>query len=576
MNVAFIPARGGSKSIPLKNIKHICGHPLVYWTVKAACECRYIDVVYVATDSEKIRNIVENFNFQKIKVIDRSVESATDTASTEFAMLEFAEKYQFDNIVLIQATSPLLKASDLERGFEALKEKGTDSVFSVVQHKRFHWDNNKDGYAHPTNYDIFHRPRRQEFNGDFVENGAFYITSKTALLQSKNRISGNIKAVEMSEDTFFEIDEPSDWVIIEALMKKNGLGAFSPKIFLTDCDGCLTDGGMYYSEKGDELKKFNTRDGMGFALLKQKGIITGIITGENVELNRKRAEKLQLDIFESGCKDKLAEILRICKERNIDISDVCYVGDDINDIEALEAVGYSCCPADASPEVKTIVKYISKHKGGCGAVRDCIDNYILKLGKQCSQESSSQESPKNTTTESVETPFPSASLLLDCVRDEYEKERDRMQNLDNKASWLMYAILVIMTIFVPVIPFSKFQHIFTQGADWQRGIIYIFSIPLIASLVLLMLAFRRLYQTYSPKTIFRFDIKNATNPDCQVLSQNDMEIALCAHYRDAIKENIKTNNKKAEGIHVGLQLAFWGFFTLAIIAVILVICIGGA
>lgn len=133
-----------------------------------------------------------------------------------------------------------------------------------------------------------------------------------------------------------------------------------------------------------------------------------------------------------------------------------------------------------------------------------------------------------------------------------------------------------MTIFVPVIPFSKFQNIFTKGADWQRGIIYILSIPLITSFVLFMLAFRRLYQTYSPKTIFRFDIKNATNPAFQVLSQNDMEIALCAHYRDAIEENIRTNNKKAEGIHAGLKLAFWGFFTLAIIAVILVICIGEA
>lgn len=90
----------------------------------------------------------------------------------------------------------------------------------------------------------------------------------------------------MNEDSFFEIDEPSDWVIIEALMKKNGntvpVDRPEIKMFLTDCDGCLTDGGMYYSEQGDELKKFNTRDGMGFALLRQRGIITGIITSESM------------------------------------------------------------------------------------------------------------------------------------------------------------------------------------------------------------------------------------------------------------------------------------------------------
>ena len=213
MNVAFIPVRGGSKSIPLKNIKSICGKPLVYWTVKAACGCKYIDKVYVATDSDKIRETVEGFKagiesewFSKAVVIGRSAESASDTASTELAMLEFAGIYDFDNIVLVQATSPLLQASDLEKGFEAFQTSGTDSVLSVVRQKRFHWGNDENGYAHPTNYDVFHRPRRQVFDGYLVENGAFYISSKAGLLKYQNRVSGNIKAVEMNEDTFFEID----------------------------------------------------------------------------------------------------------------------------------------------------------------------------------------------------------------------------------------------------------------------------------------------------------------------------------------------------------------------------------
>ena len=355
MNVAFIPVRGGSKSIPLKNIKPICGKPLVYWTVKAASGCKFIDKVYVATDSDRIKETVESFKigieeklFSKVEVIDRSAESASDTASTEFAMLEFANNHSFDNIVLIQATSPLLQASDLDRGFDVFGEKGTDSVLSVVRQKRFHWDNDENGYVYPTNYDVFHRPRRQEFDGYLVENGAFYICSKDALIKSQNRVSGNIKAVEMNEDSFFEIDEPSDWVIIEALMKKNGIS--SPleipeiKMFLTDCDGCLTDGGMYYSEHGDELKKFKTRDGMGFALLRDKGILTGIITSESVDLNRRRAEKLKLDILESGCKDKVSTIKKICRERSINLSNVCYIGDDINDVEAIKSVGFGCAP----------------------------------------------------------------------------------------------------------------------------------------------------------------------------------------------------------------------------------------
>lgn len=384
MNVAFIPVRGGSKSIPLKNIKPISGRPLVYWTIKAACGCKYIDKVYVATDSDKIKETVESFKtgsgtelFAKVEVIGRSPESAADTASTELAMLEFAGNYEFDNIVLVQATSPLLKSMDLDCGFEAFNEEGTDSVLSVVPQKRFHWANDEHGFIHPTNYDVFHRPRRQEFDGYLVENGAFYITSRTDLIKYQNRVSGNIKAVEMNGDTFFEIDEPSDWVIIEALMKKNGITAPDEmpeiKMFLTDCDGCLTDGGMYYSEHGDELKKFNTRDGMGFALLRQKGIITGIITSESADLNHRRAEKLKLDILESGCKDKVSEVKRICVEKGVDLANVCYIGDDINDLEVIKMVGFGCCPADAMPQVKEIAKYVTKVRGGEGVIREVVE-----------------------------------------------------------------------------------------------------------------------------------------------------------------------------------------------------------
>lgn len=387
MNVAFIPVRGGSKSIPLKNIKLISGKPLVYWTTKAACNCKYIDKVYVSTDSDIISETVNSFIiglernlFNKVEVIHRSTESASDFASTEFAMLEFAEKFEFDNIVLIQATSPLLQASDLDRGFEVYHTEGTDSVLSVVRQKRFHWANDEYGYAHPTNYDVFNRPRRQEFEGYLVENGAFYITSKADLIRSQNRVSGNIRVVEMNEDTFLEIDEPSDWLIIEALMKKNGIIASMEipqiKLFLTDCDGCLTDGGMYYSEHGDELKKFNTKDGMGFALLKKKGILTGMVTSESVALNRRRAEKLKLDIVETGCKEKFATIKRICAERAISIQNVCYIGDDINDVETIKNVGYGCCPADAIPEVKLVAKYITTAKGGEGAVREVVEHII--------------------------------------------------------------------------------------------------------------------------------------------------------------------------------------------------------
>ncbi len=389
MNVALIPIRGGSKSIPLKNIKLINGKPLIYWTLKAACLCDCIDKVYVSTDSDLIKetvlSLIENEKtvLSKASVISRSNESCTDTASTELVMMEFANNYTFDNIVLIQATSPLLSCEDLNGGFELLKTSDTDSVLSVVKQYRFLWQKSNSGLVTPINYDVYKRPRRQDFDGFLLENGAFYITSKEALLRTQNRVSGNIKAYAMCEESAFEIDEPDDWLIVETLLRKKQETArlkFNDiKMFLTDCDGCLTDAGMYYSENGDELKKFNTKDGMGFALLRKKGILTGIITAEAVELNKRRAKKLNLDIFIDGCKNKIEAVNNLSKQYQIPLSNIAYIGDDINDIEVLSAVGLACCPKDAIKSVKNVAHIITNTKGGEGVIREVVDKYILNL-----------------------------------------------------------------------------------------------------------------------------------------------------------------------------------------------------
>jgi len=379
--VAFIPVRGGSKSIPLKNIKPICGKPLVYWTAVAANDCEAIDEVYVATDSDRIRETVESFSLSKVRVIGRSPESASDTASTEFAMLEFARQYDFDTMVLVQATSPLLRADDLNQGMQIYSKPDVDSVLSVVKDKRFYWEEGPSGVK-PINYDVYNRPRRQEFDGCYLENGSFYITSRERLLQSQNRVSGTIAACVMPEITSFEIDEPSDWVIIEHLLKRviqdeeKALDFSCVKMLLTDCDGCLTDAGMYYSENGDELKKFNTRDGAGFALLRGVGIKVGIITSEDRALNQRRAQKLKLDYLIQGCTDKASAITTICEQTGIDSSEVCYVGDDMNDVPALKLAGIPCCPADAIEKVKQIACYVTNAKGGEGVIREIAEQIL--------------------------------------------------------------------------------------------------------------------------------------------------------------------------------------------------------
>ena len=145
------------------------------------------------------------------------------------------------------------------------------------------------------------------------------------------------------------------------------------KMFITDVDGVLTDGGMYYSEKGEVLKKFNTRDGMGIEILVKNRIVPVILTKENSDIVLKRAEKLKIKEVYIGVEDKLEKAEAVIKKYNLCFDEVVYIGDDINDIPLLEKVGFSCCPFDAVEEVKKIVNHVCKAKGGEGAVREVVD-----------------------------------------------------------------------------------------------------------------------------------------------------------------------------------------------------------
>lgn len=383
--VAFIPVRGGSKSIPLKNIKPINNRPLIYWTLDAAVDCNEIDTVIVSTDSQEIKNVVDRYESSKVRVVSRSEDVSTDTASTESVMIEFARNYDFDNIVLIQATSPLLTSGDIANGIRKFLKDNIDSVLSVVRQKRFIWEDKTD-IVSAINYDPFNRPRRQEFEGYLVENGAFYITTRENLLSTGCRISGNIGVVEMSEETYFEIDEPSDWTIVEGFLKKktamksNFKNVKGIKCVLTDSDGVLTDGGMYYSENGDELKKFNTKDGMGFKMLNEAGIITGIITGEDIDLVRRRAKKMKVDEVYLGIQDKMKILNEICSKYDLNYEEIAYIGDDINDLEVIKTVGLGCTVRDGMQCVKDIAKVITKAKGGQGAVREIVEMILETRG----------------------------------------------------------------------------------------------------------------------------------------------------------------------------------------------------
>ncbi len=145
------------------------------------------------------------------------------------------------------------------------------------------------------------------------------------------------------------------------------------RLFATDVDGVLTDAGMYYSESGDEWKKFHTRDGMGIKLLQKAGLITAIITQESTKMVMRRAQKLTIPEVHQGAYDKLTVLNDLIARYGLTMEQVAYIGDDVNDLQALGAVGFSACPADGIPQVQQTVRYICKKKGGEGAVREIAD-----------------------------------------------------------------------------------------------------------------------------------------------------------------------------------------------------------
>ena len=222
-NVALIPLRGGSKSIPQKNIKSLAGRPLCAWVLEAAAGCADFSGIYVSTDSDVIADVVADLGLD-VQIIMRPAEYATDEASTEVVMLHAMSKIDFEVLVTIQATSPQLISSDLDLALSQFREQELDSMLSATRTRRFFWN---DDFT-PINYDPSHRPRRQDFPGTYMENGAFYITTRHILQDKGCRLGGKIGIYAMAESSAIEIDDPDDWSRVERILLDRQAGVRPP------------------------------------------------------------------------------------------------------------------------------------------------------------------------------------------------------------------------------------------------------------------------------------------------------------------------------------------------------------
>ncbi|MGB5417699.1 cytidylyltransferase domain-containing protein [Algibacter sp.] len=380
--IGFIPLRKGSKGIPNKNKRKMVGRPLFTWVLGEAIFSD-LDEVIVYTDDEAIIDFIEKeYHWtNKVKAITRSKSSATDTALTETAMIEYSESidYNFDVFCLLQATSPFTKKEDINACLSELNN-GFDSALTVVNTHRFLWDKN----GKPLNYNPLKRPRRQDFEGLLIENGAVYAVTKHALQSHKNRIGDKTAVITMPEDSFLEIDSESDWIAVESLLiERQKRAKKSKKIthIVLDVDGVFTDGTITYTKDGEHTKSFDMRDGMGLEILRQFDVSIMIMTSENSQLVAKRMEKLKLEHVFLGVKDKYNLLKSIVDKEGISLSNVAYVGDDVNDLTNICSVGWSLAPNNATDIVKLHADVVLSKNSGAGAIREACE-FVMNYNKR--------------------------------------------------------------------------------------------------------------------------------------------------------------------------------------------------
>ena len=192
----------------------------------------------------------------------------------------------------------------------------------------------------------------------------------------------------MAAETAIEIDDETDWIIVEQLLLKQKstlvkTSASRVKALVLDVDGTLTDGGMYYGPAGEALKKFNTRDAHGMQLLRENGIRVCVIRREKSPAVDARMKKLLIDEYYPGVQDKLPLLLELAKRWGISLRNIAYIGDDLSDLECLSRVGTAFCPADSVPEIVQQAHYVCKRVGGNGAVREACDLILKAQQLQC-------------------------------------------------------------------------------------------------------------------------------------------------------------------------------------------------
>ncbi|KAG8438543.1 hypothetical protein GDO86_004925 [Hymenochirus boettgeri] len=373
---ALVLARGGSKGIPLKNIKELAGRPLIGWVLRAAVDCGGFDSVWVSTDNDEIAAVALQFG---AKVHHRCPEVSKDTTSSLETIQEFLISHpEVDIVGNIQATSPCLHPDTLKRVIEMIRKDGYDSVFSVVRHHLFRWSDVKrtGEETKPENFNPARRPRRQDWSGELYENGSFYFATKELIRQGKLQ-GGKVAYYEMNPEHSVDIDIDIDWPIAEQRVKRYGYyGKGDPKVvklLVCNLDGCLTDGRVYVNQN-HELMSYSLRDLDGIQMLQRKHVEVRFLSERKISAALLDTLKLPCRV-ETKVSNKRSLVERWMAELGLSSwEQVAYMGCGYSDVECLKLAGTGGVPADACVEAKMTDNFVCKCNGGGGAIQEFAEH----------------------------------------------------------------------------------------------------------------------------------------------------------------------------------------------------------
>ncbi|XP_047241530.1 N-acylneuraminate cytidylyltransferase-like [Girardinichthys multiradiatus] len=379
---ALILARGGSKGIPLKNIKTLAGVPLIGWVLRAAIDCGKFDSVWVSTDHDEIEKVAKSWG---AKVHRRSPKVSRDCSSSLETINEFIEKNPYVTVVCnIQATSPCLHPSHLQEALKKITEDRFDSVVSVVRRHQFRWKEVKEGSdqcTQPENLDPKNRPRRQDWDGELYENGSFYFATTDIIMKKGSMQGGKVAYFEMEPQHSVDIDIDIDWPVAEHRVLRYGYFGRGVSMMFCKVSGCLTDGKVFLSVSGEDSVSIHTRDTAGLRMLQKDDVKVVVMISKEELLMKSLITKLEKM---TGCKvmtvgeDPLKDVQSVVEKNKLDWKDVAYMGNDAADASCLKLAGLSAVPADAPPEAAQAAKYTCKNAGGGGAVRDFVEHVLLQ------------------------------------------------------------------------------------------------------------------------------------------------------------------------------------------------------